>query len=177
MREINPHDMPGNVFDLIGKDWMLVTAGNQERGYNTMTASWGHMGTIWGRNMPTSVIYVRPQRYTKQFVDREAYYTLTFFPDGYREQLTYLGTRSGRDEDKVAACGMTPVFDGEVTYFEGAKLVLVCRKVFQAPLKEEYFLDRDLMDRSQQATFHKVVQRQTRLSTHAHRVGRVISET
>ena len=148
MREINPHDMPGNVFDLIGKDWMLVTAGNQERGYNTMTASWGHMGTIWGRNVPTSVIYVRPQRYTKQFVDREAYYTLTFFPDGYREQLTYLGTRSGRDEDKVAACGLTPVFDGEVTYFEGAKLVLVCRKVFQAPLKEEYFLDKDVMDKA-----------------------------
>ena len=67
---------------------------------------------------------------------------------GYREQLTYLGTRSGRDEDKVAACGLTPVFDGEVTYFEGAKLVLVCRKVFQAPLKEEYFLDRDLMDKA-----------------------------
>ncbi|MBR4080838.1 MAG: flavin reductase [Clostridia bacterium] len=146
MREISVYDMPGNVFDLIGHDWMLVTAGNQERGYNTMTASWGHMGTIWGGNKPTSVIYIRPQRYTKQFVDREDYYTLCFFPDGYRQQLTYLGTRSGRDEDKVAACGLTPVFDGDVTYFAEAKLTLVCRKIFRAPLKEEYFLDRDVMD-------------------------------
>lgn len=155
MREISVYDMPGNVFDLIGHDWMLITAGNQERGYNTMTASWGHMGTIWGGNKPTSVIYIRPQRYTKQFVDREDYYTLCFFPDGYRQQLTHLGTHSGRDGDKVTACGLTPVFDGDVTYFAEAKLTLVCRKIFRAPLKEEYFLDRDVMDAAYpQRDFH-----------------------
>ena len=146
MREISVHDIPGNVFELIGRDWMLITAGSEARGYNTMTASWGHMGAIWGRNMPTSVIYVRPQRYTKEFVDREDYYTLCFFPDGYRQQLAYLGSHSGRDGDKVAACGLTPVFDGDVTYFAEARLTLVCRKVFRAPLKEEYFLDKAVMD-------------------------------
>lgn len=146
MKEISVYDMPGNVFDLIGHDWMLVTAGNAQRGYNTMTASWGHLGCIWGGNKPTSVIYIRPQRFTKEFIDREDYYTLSFFPDGFRQQLNYLGTRSGRDGDKVAAVGLTPVFDSETTYFAEAKMTLVCRKLFRAPLKEEYFLDKAVME-------------------------------
>ena len=129
----------------IGKDWMLITAGNEARGYNTMTASWGHLGHIWGYD--TSVIYVRPQRYTKQFVDREEKYTLCFFP-GYKKEMGYLGTKSGRDEDKVAAVGLTPVFGEDFTYFAEASLVLVCRKLYQAPLKEEFFLDPAVVDSS-----------------------------
>ena len=90
--------------------------------------------------------YVRPQRYTKEFIDREEYYTLCFF-DGRKKELGYLGTKSGRDENKVAAVGFTPVFGEGFTYFAEAKLVLVCRKLYQAPLKEEYFHDKELMDK------------------------------
>lgn len=142
MKKIDISELQMNPMTKIGKEWMLVTAGCQERGYNTMTASWGHLGHIWG--FDTSVIYVRPQRYTKQFVDREEKYTLCFFP-GYKKEMGYLGTKSGRDEDKVAAVGLTPVFGDGFTYFAEASLVLVCRKLYQAPLKEEYFLDKSIV--------------------------------
>ena len=142
MKKIDIRELQMNPMTKIGKEWMLVTAGCQERGYNTMTASWGHLGHIWG--FDTSVIYVRPQRYTKQFVDREEKYTLCFFP-GYKKEMGYLGTKSGRDEDKVAAVGLTPVFGDGFTYFAEASLVLVCRKLYQAPLKEEYFLDKSIV--------------------------------
>lgn len=142
MKKIDVSELRMNPMTKIGKEWMLVTAGSKEQGYNTMTASWGHLGHIWG--FDTSVIYVRPQRYTKQFVDREEKYTLCFFP-GYKKEMGYLGTKSGRDEDKVAAVGLTPVFGDGFTYFAEASLVLVCRKLYQAPLKEEYFLDKSIV--------------------------------
>lgn len=141
MREVDIKTLALDPIRLIGGDWMLLTAGTQQRGWNTMTCSWGHLGTIWGSNhgMSTSVCYVRPQRYTKQFIDREEIYTLSFF-DGRKKELAYLGSHSGRDGDKVAAVGLTPVFDGECTYFAEAKLVLVCRKLYQAPLTEAGFV-------------------------------------
>ena len=127
---------------------MLVTAGDEKTGYNTMTASWGHLGSIWGHGggLPTSVIFVRPQRYTKEFVDREPLYSLCFFPGEYKKALAYLGTHSGRDGDKVAQAGLTPVFGEGYTYFEEANLVMVCRKVYQAPVIEEGFIDKEMMD-------------------------------
>ena len=70
MKEINYKDMKFNPFNLIGGEWMLVTAGNEQK-CNTMTASWGHLGCLWGHNDPTAVIYLRPSRYTKEFVDEE----------------------------------------------------------------------------------------------------------
>lgn len=142
MKKIPVSELMMDPMTKIGKEWMLITAGTQERGYNTMTASWGHLGHIWG--FDTSVIYVRPQRYTKQFVDREEKYTLCFFP-GYKKELAYLGSHSGKDGDKVAAVGLTPVFGDGFTYFAEASLVLVCRKLYQAPLKEEYFLDKSIV--------------------------------
>ena len=73
MKEINYKDMKFNPFNLIGDEWMLVTAGD-ESSCNTMTASWGHLGCLWGHNDPTAVIYLRPSRYTKEFVDEEGYF-------------------------------------------------------------------------------------------------------
>lgn len=139
MKEVSWESVAFNPTTAIGDEWMLVTAGTKEKGFNTMTASWGHLGEIWGR--ATSVVYIRPQRYTKAFVDREAFYTLSFFPEEYHDALLYLGTHSGRDEDKVAKTGLTPVFEEGVTYFAEARLVLVCRKLYRAPLVEEGFLD------------------------------------
>ncbi|MBR5536276.1 MAG: flavin reductase [Clostridia bacterium] len=148
MKEINVQELQLNPMTLIAKRWMLITAGTEERGYNTMTASWGHLGSIWGHGggLPTSVIYVRPQRYTKQFVDREELYTLCFFPEERHQALAYLGTHSGRDGDKVAAAGLTPVFEDGYTYFAEAELVLVCRKLYRAPIVEEGFLDREVLE-------------------------------
>ena len=150
MREIPVQELQLNPMTLIAKEWMLVTAGDDKNGYNTMTASWGHLGSIWGHGggLPTSVIFVRPQRYTKQFVDREPLYTLCFFPEKHHSKLAYLGSHSGRDEDKVAKVGLTPVFGEGYTYFAEASLVLVCRKLYRAPLLEEGFLDKDIVEKN-----------------------------
>ncbi len=148
MREIDVKELQLNPMTQIAGEWMLITAGTEERGYNTMTASWGHLGSIWGHGggLPTSVIFVRPQRYTKQFVDREELYTLCFFSKDYKQQLGYLGSHSGRDEDKVAKVSFTPVFGEGYTYFKEASLVLVCRKLYQAPILEAGFLDKAVLE-------------------------------
>ena len=86
------------------------------------------MGVIWGE--PAATVYIRPQRYTKEFVDAHDTFTLSFFDGGWRKQLSYLGTVSGRDEDKVAKAGLTPAFDPAGPYFEEASLVFVCRKAY-----------------------------------------------
>ena len=89
MKEISFSQLQMNPYDKIGKEWMLCTAGG-EGSYNTMTCSWGHLGSLW--NLPTAICYVRPQRYTKEFIDREEKYTLCFFPEEYKKALGYLGT-------------------------------------------------------------------------------------
>ncbi len=148
MKEITAKELAINPITAIAEGWMLLTAGTRDRGYNTMTCSWGHLGSIWGHQggKGTAVCYVRPQRYTKEFVDREELYTLCFFPEGYKKALAYLGTHSGRDGDKVAVAGLTPVFGNGYTYFAEASLVLVCRKLYRAPLVEEGFLDQSVLE-------------------------------
>ena len=160
LKEIGVEALSLNPMTLIGREWMLITAGNEHRGYNTMTAAWGHLGAIWdlpGRkgHLPTACIYVRPQRYTKEFVDREQLFTLSFFDEIWKKQLGYLGTVSGRDENKIEKAGLSPVFAEDTTYFAQARLVLVCRKLYQANLKEENFTDPDIVERNYpQRDFH-----------------------
>ena len=149
MKEIPVSELVINPAPKLGNEWMLITAGTEAGGYNTMTASWGHIGSIWGGQLgsATAICYVRPQRYTKDFMDREPFYTLSFYPPEYHKALGYLGSHSGRDEDKVATVGLTPAFGDGFTYFEEAELVLVCRKLYAAPLVKEGFLDQDVLDR------------------------------
>lgn len=150
MKEISYKELSLNPFTSAGEDWWLVSAGNEERGYNGMTASWGHLGSIWGRpnshNLPTAIVYVRPQRYTKQFTDSEELFTICMFGGGRKKELAYFGTRSGRDEDKFAATGLTPIFSDGTVYAAEAETVLICRKVYQAPVKEEYFADNAVLE-------------------------------
>lgn len=127
-----------NPFKMIGKDWMLVTAGD-ENGWNTMTASWGGMGVMWGKNVAITVI--RPQRYTKEFIDGSDLFTLSFFGDEYRQALAYCGKYSGRDVDKAKETGLTPAFADGTTAFEQAETVLVCKKLFAQQITPESFVD------------------------------------
>ncbi len=147
-KKLDVKDFNANPFTTIGQEWMLLSAGNEENGYNTMTVSWGHMGIIWGKGMPTVVAYVRPQRYTKEFMDREGYFTLSVLGEEYKKQLAYLGSHSGRDGDKIKETGLTPAFGNDSVYFEEAKMVFVCRKLYHAPLQEEGFVDKSIVDES-----------------------------
>ena len=137
-KEVDIKSLTFNPFTKIGSEWMLITAGDQS-GYNTMTASWGGLGVLWGKNVATC--YIRPQRYTKEFVDTRDTFTLSFYPAEKKDALSYLGKVSGRDEDKVKKVGFTPAFTNGNAYFEEAELVLVCRKMSRTPLRPEQFLD------------------------------------
>lgn len=150
MKKINIEDININPYTLIAKEWMLITAGTSKDSYNTMTASWGQFGSLWGHGggKPTAVIFVRPQRYTKQFVDKNEYFSLSFFDESYKKDLGYLGSVSGRDEDKVAKTSLTPVFNDKAVYFNQAKLVFVCRKLYAQDLKEECFIAKETMENS-----------------------------
>lgn len=131
-RSVDPKELALNPFSAIGEQWMLITAGTKER-CNTMTASWGGLGVLWGA--PTATIYIRPQRYTKEFVDAQEYFTLSFFGEEYRGALKLCGTRSGRDTDKVKECGFTvAAAECGAPYLEQAELVLVCRKRMVVPM-------------------------------------------
>lgn len=137
--KIDPREMDGNVFQRIGDQWMLITAGNREA-CNTMTASWGGLGILWGE--PVATAYVRPQRYTKEFIDRERYFSLSFYGEEYRKALGLCGSKSGRDMDKVKECGFTVEYGlGDTPYFAEAELVLICEKQYADELKEEKFID------------------------------------
>lgn len=149
--KIDPKALNFNVFSAIGEQWMLITAGSKER-CNTMTASWGGLGVLWGTPMAT--VYIRPQRYTKQFVDENEYFTLCFFSQDYRPQLSLCGTKSGREVDKVKACGFTVAEGaGGAPYFEQAELVLVCRKRMAMPM-DPAAMPEDVKEKWYQGDYH-----------------------
>ena len=141
--EIAPKTLTENVFSLIGDRWMLITAGTPDH-CNTMTASWGGLGHLWGKDV--AFAFIRPQRYTKQFVDENDCFSLCFFGGEQMEALRYLGTASGRDEDKIAKSGLTLTHIDSVPCFEEASLVLLCRKLYVQTLEPEQFTDRAVAD-------------------------------
>lgn len=142
-KKITAEELTANPFKLIGKDWMLITAGDKEK-FNTMTASWGGVGIMWGK--PVATAYIRPQRYTFEFIENGDYYTQSFFDEEYRDALKFCGSKSGRDYDKVKEKGLTPVVDDETgaVYFKEAKLVFICKKMYAQFLNEESALTEDV---------------------------------
>ena len=139
LKEINPFEFNESVFKVIGKDWLLVT-GEADGKANAMTASWGGMGIMWGK--PVAFIFIRPTRYTKEFVDKADGLTLSVFTEDYRKMLNYFGTVSGRDEDKIAKAELTTLHDGERTYFAEARLTLLCRKLYAQEMQQADFIDK-----------------------------------
>ena len=151
--EIDPLEMEDNVLSRIGKDWMLITAGNDKK-CNTMTASWGGLGVLWNANV--SFAFVRPSRYTFEFLEREKYYSLSFFEPGYKHALQICGTKSGRDVDKMAEADLHPVFDAPAPYFEEAELSLVCRKLYTQDMDPAHFLDPTLESHYKNGDYHRI---------------------
>lgn len=142
--EIRAEEIAGNPFAMIGKEWMLVTAQKPDGSVNTMTASWGGVGVIWGKN--AAYVVIRPQRYTKEFIDSAERFSLSFFSEEYRKALSYLGSVSGRDEDKIANSGLHVKTDSEVPYFEESRLVLQCKKMYQQELIKEGFVSEEFSE-------------------------------
>lgn len=143
LSKVDIKDTAMNPFTSIGKQWMLVSAGT-EQSFNTMTANWGGVGIMWMK--PTATTYIRHSRFTKEFVDANEYFTLTFLKDGHRDALNVLGSKSGRDMDKMRGSGLTPLMlEGQPT-FEEAELVLICKKKSKTDISPEDILDSGVLE-------------------------------
>ncbi len=154
-REVKPEALPDNVFRLIGRDWMLVTAGTMRK-WNTMTASWGGLGVLWNR--PVAFAFVRPTRHTFRFMELADRFTLSFFAmERYRKALLVCGTKSGRDCNKAEETGLTPFAPtaGTVSFVQ-ARLVMVCRKLYTTDIDPTRFLDRTIEQLYPARDYHRL---------------------
>lgn len=153
MREISPMSLKKSPFEMIGKDWMLITAGDKDK-YNTMTASWGGVGVLWNKNVVFA--FVRPQRFTYEFLNDSDYFSCSFFSEDYRQALSYCGKYSGRDVDKAKQCNLTPDFNESAPYFAEADTVIVCKKLYVQDMTEDCFIDKSLLSNYAGDDYHRV---------------------
>lgn len=137
-KELLPEMIRKNPFQMIGKEWMLITAGDENK-VNTMTASWGGLGVMYGKNV--AFIVVRPQRYTKEFLDRTETFSLSFLEKEYKKELNYLGSVSGRAEDKIAKSGLTLDQYENTPFFAEATNVLICKKLYVQQMNGDCLLE------------------------------------
>lgn len=139
MNPIDLNELHVSPSALIGKQWMLITAGTPQH-FNCMTASWGGLGFLWNR--PVAFVFVRPNRHTCSFIENHPAFTLTFMPEKYRQDLVFCGRNSGRTVDKMAHTALRPsTTPAGLPTFQEAELVLECRKMFRTTLQEADFLN------------------------------------
>lgn len=152
-KEIHPQDaIAENVFNKIGKQWMLITAKSGES-VNTMTASWGTLGVLWGR--PVAICYIRPQRYTFPIVEESDSLSLSFLGEEYRSALRLCGTLSGRDVNKFEASGLSLAEDNGTPYVDESETVLICKKLYADLLKKDAFTSDEPLSHYPNDDFHK----------------------
>lgn len=141
-KEINIDSLDTKVFSDIGKKWMLISAAKSDGSVNTMTASWGALGVLWNKNV--FFCFVRPQRFTHEFTEESDRISISFFGEEYRDALRLCGTKSGRDCDKIALAGLTPVNNnGDVSFLE-AERVIYGKKIYAGRLDPKAFLSDDI---------------------------------
>ncbi|MDR2202493.1 MAG: flavin reductase [Clostridiales bacterium] len=142
LKTVNLKDLNLDPFTAVGEDWMLIAAGD-EKSANAMTASWGGLGVMWNKNV--AYIVIRPQRYTKEFVDAAESFSLSFLGADYKDALAYMGKKSGRDGDKIKACGLTLSYKNGVPYFAESDAVLFCKKLYAQAMTPDCFTDNSVI--------------------------------
>jgi len=151
--KISPESL-GNAIELIGKQWMLITVSDKIQGkVNAMTASWGALGVLWNKNV--CICFVRPERYTYELLETETRFSIAFLGEEHRETLKICGRESGRDTDKLSKCGLTSCELDGAQVIKEAKLVLVCEKLYEDDLKENLFLDKELLKNYTNGGYHR----------------------
>ncbi len=136
--QINPVELQKNPFSLLNDEWGLLTAGNKEN-FNTMTIAWGSLGVMWNKFVVTTA--VRPNRYTFEFVEKNDSFSLSFFGMNCRKELMLLGSKSGKDSDKIKESGLTADFSNEsAPFFCEAEIVMICRKIYFEDINPANFL-------------------------------------
>lgn len=154
-KKINVNTITENFFKSLNDEWGLLTAGNPDS-FNTMTISWGTLGILW--NKPVLICFVRPHRYTFEFMNKHHYYTLSFFTEEHKAALEICGKYSGRDKDKIKEAGLTPyITDVGNVIFEQSRLAFECRKIYTDDFKPENFVDQNIVKATYSKNdFHKM---------------------
>jgi flavin reductase (DIM6/NTAB) family NADH-FMN oxidoreductase RutF len=154
MKEIDINLFSLQVFSQIGKKGFLLASGNLEN-HNCMTVAWAGLGYLW--NKPMSFVYVRPQRYTYQFMEKNEYFSMNFLTDSHDDILNFCGTKSGRDTDKMHINGLTPlIFENKVVYYKEASTVFICRKIYFQDLNPENLLIKSVLKNYPLHDFHRI---------------------
>ena len=154
---IDPNVFACKPFSLWAKRWFLLCAGQNAPGrFNVMTVGWGGFGVMWSK--PVAIVAVRPSRYTYSFMEGQPDFTLCAFPPALQEKLNFCGSKSGREVDKVAACGFTPRASEKVAApgMEEADLILECRKIYFEDCAPARFLDPSIEDNYGGANYHRL---------------------
>ncbi|SFB12475.1 NADH-FMN oxidoreductase RutF, flavin reductase (DIM6/NTAB) family [Acetitomaculum ruminis DSM 5522] len=133
-----------NPFVRIGQDGIVIASGNEEKA-NVMTASWGGIGVMWGKNAAT--IYVRKSRYTKEFIDNGDSFSITFLDPKYKTILKYFGSVSGRDEDKMSVASLNYNYKYSIPFVDEGNIVLLCKKMATVPIDFDYIHDKSFIDK------------------------------
>lgn len=156
MKKIDPNQISENFFRLISKEWMLVTAGNCEK-FNTMTASWGGTGFLW--NKPVVFIFIRPERYTYEFIENNPCFTLSFLGEANKAIHKVCGSKSGRDTDKISETGLQPypTENGNIL-FRQARIGIECKKLYTTVVEKDQLVDPEIFDKwyGDQGGLHKM---------------------
>ncbi len=153
-RTIDCREIKDNPFKLIADDWMLITAGDI-KSFNTMTASWGALGELWHKKI--AICFVRPTRYTFEFMNKADHFTLSFFDEKLRPVLDFCGRTSGRNVNKAKQAGLTPIETEEgAIYFAEARLVLHCRKIYADDIDAKLFLAPEIHDAYPMKDYHRM---------------------
>lgn len=151
-KEINIRELKDNFVKMISNDWALLTAGKSDD-FNTMTVSWGGIGELWNKDV--CFVFVRPQRYTYEFMEKNDYFSLSFFGGDYKKELGICGSKSGRDIDKIEETGFSPIDLGEAVGFEQAKVNVVLKKLAYQDMKPDGFIDETIMKNYANNDFHR----------------------
>lgn len=148
MKSIGVEEFNENVFKKIGKDWMLIGATSNGK-TNAMTASWGGLGIMWGKNV--AYVFIRDSRYTKTLVDETDMMSISFFTEEYKKMLGYMGRVSGRDEDKIAVSELH-IEEGDMDnykapVFKEAEMTMICKKLYAGKMNKECFIDMECIEK------------------------------
>jgi flavin reductase (DIM6/NTAB) family NADH-FMN oxidoreductase RutF len=146
-----------NINYLWERQWMLLTCGDYKKDhYNTMTVAWGSIGNMWFK--PFVQVVVRPTRYTYEFMERYDSFTLSAFNEEKRKVLNFLGTRSGREFNKIKESGLTPVESKKVAApaFDDADLIFECKKIYWDDLKPDHFLVPYIEKQYSKKDYHRI---------------------
>ena len=152
-KEINVREIKDNFVKMISNDWALLTAGKIDN-FNTMTVSWGGIGELWGKDV--CFVFVRPQRYTYEFMENNDYFSLSFFGGEYKKELGVCGSKSGRDIDKMAETGLSATKIDDTVGFEQSKVTVVLKKLAYQDINPQGFIDNSIMSNYASNDYHRV---------------------